>query len=91
MSPLVSAGGDVCTSGKPKCTLAYMCIVVHVTLPQPKAKYGEFKRLKSDRDRRAWLATFVLDPASGGCSAQSTTVVSNEQSEESCEMRVKYE
>ena len=37
-------------------------------------KLAEFQQLRSDRDRRDWLAAFLLDPESGGCSGSNYTV-----------------
>ena len=53
-----------------------------------EAKYCEFKKLKTDRDKRSWLATFILDPKTGGCSASSHTTVGHESVDETIEIWV---
>jgi hypothetical protein len=39
----------------------------------------QYAMVMTDRERREYLALFMMDPASGGCSCESTTNVVNDR------------
>jgi hypothetical protein len=41
------------------------------------SKHAEYKSLQHDIQRREWLLSFIVDPASGGCSCSNTTLRAN--------------
>ena len=56
--------------------------------PDGNAKYQDYRKLTADKDRREWLSTFILDPASGGCVGKVETSVSHQRSVEATEQWV---
>ena len=62
----------------------------HLSVHSPE-KLGEFKRLKTDQQRREWLAEYFLDPESGGCVGKNITTRTNEGCEGETEVWVTEE